>query len=454
MKTSRRLGNGKPRRGGRTSKTHKFKSASPTPRDQDLLHHSRSIFARDNKLSSLFSSQTESTPDPSTRRNNQLPDADEDERLFERDSSPPLDIRRKRRLITPPSQFQDRLANDLRDSPPGDLSNDFFNILKPKNTSKIRKLLKNSQSHKTSRERLKSQLKSPLKGHNEVLTDRNVHREPSQSARRMSYNSRGRRVSSIGNGFEGEPHHDVPVSEYYKHLDKSISASDRMRQLLIWNLKAELDKEENHLRSRQDQMSTEKHTVNNIAKTINDELIQLLKDYAISTDWNEGSLHKTDSVLLPNPKNKTNLENIKKYSSELNALKREKQEWELVYQRLTSLIDTVASPKETDAFAANFENPNIQSEFSLDPNFVNVERNYLDIHENLTKVETDIDLLYFSARQMEQLTENIDSKGKEKLRKDISSLLTISLPKSQPNQKPSDSKDILRAICLRANTKR
>ncbi|KAG5416721.1 hypothetical protein I9W82_005685 [Candida metapsilosis] len=443
MKTSKRLGNGKPRRGTRASKTHKSKSTSPTPRDSNLSHHHpRNIFARDNKLSSLFSSQTESTPDPSTRRTN-LPYKDDDEGIFERDSSPPLDIRRKRRSLTPPGQLKELTYDLSKESPPGELSHDFFNISKPKNSKKKKK-----SASQASQERLKSQLQSPLKGHNDVL-DRGSQRDHSHGARRISYNSRGRRVSSMGNGFEGEPHQDVPVSEYYKHLDTSIPESDRMRQLLIWNLKAELDKEENDMKAKQGQISSDSQTVNNIAKTINDELIQSLKDYSISMDWKEGSSQRVDSVLLPNPKNKTNLENIKKYSSELNALKSEKREWELAYQRLTSLIDTVATPSETEAFANSLSNENVQSELALDPNFVHVERNYLDIHQNLSKVETDVESLFFSARQMNELTEKINSRGQDELQNDISNLLTKSLPKSHP-EKPVDSKDILRAICLRA----
>ncbi|KAI5956661.1 hypothetical protein CANMA_004498 [Candida margitis] len=450
MKTSRRLGAGKPRR-GRTSKSSKPKPTSPTPRDHNLPHHSRSIFARDNKLSSLFSSQSESTPDPTTRRSNQLPYADEDEVFFERDSSPPLDIRRKRRSITPPSQFQNELAYDSRKQSDS-LYNDMFYLSKPKSSTKSRKQ-STRNSHKTSQERLKSQLQSPLKGHNEILPRNDVQKSNSQGTRRLSYNSRGRRVSSMGNGFEGEPHQDVPVSEYYKHLDKSIPESDRMRQLLIWNLKAELDKEENDLRNKSDQVSTENHTINNIAKTINDELIQSLKDYSISTDWKEGDSRKTDSVLLPNPKNKENLRNIRKYSTELTALKREKQEWESAYLRLTSLIDTMA--KETEGFAKDFEKVYSPSEASVDPTFVNMEQNYLDVRENLKRVAADVESLSFAAQRMGHLAEMMNNEGKEELRQDISNLLKKSLPKSspQPSQKPSEAKDILRAICLCANAK-
>ncbi|KAI5966635.1 hypothetical protein KGF57_000599 [Candida theae] len=450
MKTSRRLGHGKPKRAGRTLKSLKSKPTSPTPRDHSR-HQSRNIFDRDNKLSSLFSSQTESTPDPSTRRTNRLPYADEDEGFPNRgDSSPPLDIRKKRRSITPPSQFQDSLEYDLRrNSPPGDLSNDFFNVSKPKKAAKSKKSSKKSSSQ-TSQERLNNQLRSPLKGQNDPLNNRDVHRTQSQGARRMSYNSRGRRVSSMGNGFEGEPHQDVPVSEYHKHLDKSIPESDRMRQLLIWNLKAELDKEESDHRAKQDQMSPETQTVNSIAKTINDELIQSLKDYSLSIDWNEGSSQKLDSVLLPNPKNKTNLENIKKYTLELNALKSEKQEWEQAYQQLTSLIDTVATPQDTEAFVGTIESQNLQNE--LNPTFANVEQNYQDIHQNLTKVTTDVESLYFSVRQMSELAERIENRGKSDLENQISKLLAKSLP--QPHEKLVESKDILQAICLRANTKK
>lgn len=458
MKTSRRLGNGKPRR-GHASKTKKSRSTSPAPstgapRTRDLLQRSRNIFARDNKLSTLFSSQTESTPDPTTRRANQLPYAEEDESFFERDSSPPLDIRRKKRLTTPPSQFQQESGYSTRDSPPENLSDDFFNILKPKTANKVRKL-KSSSKHKTSQERLKGQLQSPLKGHNEFATRGDSNREHSQSTRRLSYNSRGRRVSSMGNGFEGEPHQDVPVSEYYKHLDKSIPESDRMRQLLIWNLKTELDKEENELRSDQRLLSAENQTVHNIAKTLTDELIQLLKGYSISTDWKDSSPHKTDSVLLPNPKNKTNLENIRKYTKELHALKSEKHEWESAYQRLTSLIDTVATEQDIEDFASNFKNQNIPRDLSLDPSFANVERNFLDIHQNLSKVQSDVDMLYFSGRQMERLTESINKNGKEDLLKEISKLLAKSLPKPmpQPDEKLTETKDLLRAICFYANTK-
>lgn len=165
--------------------------------------------------------------------------------------------------------------------------------------------------------------------------------------RRNSYYNRGKRVLSIGNGFHGEPHNDVPVSDYYKLVDTSLPDPDRLRQLLVWCFKKKLDDEEKLLKTKVS--STEDQTIINIAKVIKEEILMDLMEKQISVSWYSKPKDSADDVymtgkevVVPNPQNVINTENIDIYSKKLKDLIKEKKDWNNSLQRTIQPISNLS----------------------------------------------------------------------------------------------------------------
>lgn len=158
--------------------------------------------------------------------------------------------------------------------------------------------------------------------------------------RRSSLNSRGKRVSSSGsNGVLVAPHKEVSPESFHKHLDPDMSEPQRMRQVLVWCFQRCL---ENHARKRKETEKTlsstsDEVTAMNIARVIQDELIQDLMDSTISTSWWDRQANQSNIPaigLKPNPQNEINKENIRACEARLQELEQEKKDWEAQLQKL------------------------------------------------------------------------------------------------------------------------
>ncbi|ODV96629.1 hypothetical protein PACTADRAFT_48460 [Pachysolen tannophilus NRRL Y-2460] len=230
------------------------------------------------------------------------------------------------------------------------------------------------EQHETSIQMLLPISDSPVIKKNKAL------REKSNRGR-SSLSNRGKRVSSIGNGFVAVPHNDVSAEEFYKHFDQSLPEPYKMRQLLIWCSKRLLNQENANLKQRKSQASAEEVTMFNIAKVIKEELIRDLVDGRMNTSWwnrktdeeEEGNRNgnnnndKTDmsnrSVkLLPNMQNVSNLENIKIYENRLKELKKEKEDWLRAYNDIISNVDV----NQVDLDKFDTENSKSLKELSFD----------------------------------------------------------------------------------------
>ncbi|CAG8603468.1 1056_t:CDS:2, partial [Diversispora eburnea] len=55
-----------------------------------------------------------------------------------------------------------------------------------------------------------------------------------QKRRRSSFEKRGKRASSIGNGFAANPHPDVKSNEFFRHIQPDLPGPKKLRQLLTW----------------------------------------------------------------------------------------------------------------------------------------------------------------------------------------------------------------------------
>lgn len=165
----------------------------------------------------------------------------------------------------------------------------------------------------------------------------------SKLKRRSSYHHRGKRLLSIGNGFMGVPHDDIPVSDYYKLLDSSLPEPHRMRQLLIWCFKKRLDQEEQAMRQANAKPSSTPvadKSVVYIAKVIKEEVLRDLIGGHIETSWYNrphrdgpgvGAESSHTVKLHPNPLNVATQTNLELYRRKLNQIKHERREWERSY---------------------------------------------------------------------------------------------------------------------------
>ncbi|ONH70230.1 Kinetochore protein mis13 [Pichia kudriavzevii] len=91
---------------------------------------------------------------------------------------------------------------------------------------------------------------------------------PPVLSRRSSLASRGRRLSNLGNGFQGEPHESIPINELHKHMDISLPEPIRLKQLIVW-ISKRMMKEEKWAKQ----------------KTLIDNFIKKIIDGKVDIDW-------------------------------------------------------------------------------------------------------------------------------------------------------------------------
>lgn len=272
-------------------------------------------------------------------------------------------------------------------------------------------------------------------------TKRNQKKAPNtKNKRRASYHNRGKRVLSIGNGFVGAPHEDVPTSDYYKLLDTSLPEPHRMRQLLIWCLKKKLDDEEKQSRDKSTAKTTEDQTVINIAKVIKEEVLRDLIDGQISISWynrddydNEhDNILTSKEVTLPNPLNITNEENIEVFTKKLKSLKHERSEWETSFNRSTSHIPNLQINADQDEtmlkeYCTTRDAENTSVDFNstvLDQSLVNkISDNYKEVSRMPQNVESSIDRLYDTSYRLSRAHDLVARLQNDTLKQKTSSLV-------------------------------
>ncbi|EGV64013.1 hypothetical protein CANTEDRAFT_134584 [Yamadazyma tenuis ATCC 10573] len=120
-----------------------------------------------------------------------------------------------------------------------------------------------------------------------------------------------------------------------------------MKQLLIWCIKKKIKEEDK--KHQQSLLSSDDQVAINIAKVIKDETLHDLKDGTISTSWynipelsndsGDNGMIANQEIVLPNPLNLTTEQNIKKFTKQLNRLKREKEQWKDMEKRNVSTLD-------------------------------------------------------------------------------------------------------------------
>lgn len=138
---------------------------------------------------------------------------------------------------------------------------------------------------------------------------------------------RGKRASSIGNGFQSLPHPDIPASEFYKHISEELPDPVRMKQLLAWCARRSIDESKTRP-SLHGAETDEQIQAANIARTIEEEVLKDLIENKITTSW----YHQPDHPLAtlekrPHPQNVNNSAKIKEMEERIAQLKAEEVIW-------------------------------------------------------------------------------------------------------------------------------
>lgn len=271
------------------------------------------------------------------------------------------------------------------------------------------------------------------------------------TARRASYSNRGKRMLSVGNGYEAKPHSEVPEAEYYKVLDPDMPEPSRMRQLLVWCFRKKLE--------RDGDTGSGSDTARGISKIINQELLADLVDGDISTSWY--SRGATDGVpvvgkriVRPNPLNEANRESLEVFLRKLRQLEQEHATWHRAFDHSVqplNLLAVNAHAEPTGALAAYLDKPDTRSmvEEVLQERMVKqMERSQRAVQ---TAVEEDIgpavDRLYHVLHRMKQAVELVERLGRERLSSQVAHVVRRYMDRAHAvADKPLLNKELLRGI--------
>lgn len=181
---------------------------------------------------------------------------------------------------------------------------------------------------------------------------RNKQMRNGEAVRRSSLGKRGKRVSSIGNGFTGMPHDQVPMVDLYKHLDTTLPDPHKMRQLLTWCARRVSNEDKNKHVKQKNKMPSKELTALNIAKVIKEEIVRDLVDGKINISWwnrvAEAEEAEAKKVLLPNERNVKNQEVLDQLKLRLVTLKKSSESWTTNMSKLIELPSISLDGHATD----------------------------------------------------------------------------------------------------------
>ena len=128
---------------------------------------------------------------------------------------------------------------------------------------------------------------------------------PGSLARRSSADMRGRRGSSIGNGFEALPHPSLPSDTLYRHIKTDDPPAIRFRTLVTWAAHRMKD------RLLEASVNSSKNTRDKAMRSL-DGMISDIVEKRIDLTWtpSEGdstaAVKRSEAHLPPNPQNEAN----------------------------------------------------------------------------------------------------------------------------------------------------
>ena len=221
------------------------------------------------------------------------------------------------------------------------------------------------------------------------------------------------------------------------------------------------------------QRESEDQTAPSIARVIKEEIIRDLTEKKISTSWYDNRNNNIETISgkeTVQSLNITNLKNIDIYTKKLKNLRKQKAEWHKVYKQAIRPLETMKislsdDKKQLNKYIKEERVGNIQPD-AIDNSMVEtIEANHTEVKSNITKLEPEVDKLYFTAFQLNRASDLLKSVEQQQLNKKVSQYLQgysnkskVEAYKSLPSSSGSnnrwsislknvDTKDLLRAIC-------
>lgn len=267
---------------------------------------------------------------------------------------------------------------------------------------------------------------------------RNQELRRKSGVRRSSLGNRGKRVSSIGNGFVAVPHDDVDPRDFYKHADSDIPDPHRMKQILLWCSKRVLNSQNERLKKlkeRPKKSTADEATALTIARVIEDEIIRDLVQGKVSTSWwtrPEDPENDREVIKQPNSQNVTNAENLKAFEKRLQDLDNEKSQWAKL---LESIQSREPIPPESVASMSSTSDTTEQVDKAVSE-FQQVQQKYQTL-------EPTIDKLYDSIHKIQSISQASRMFHSNQM-KELTSVLNQNTAASQSSRPPV--RDILRTL--------
>lgn len=224
-------------------------------------------------------------------------------------------------------------------------------------------------------------------------------RNKKSGVRRSSLGNRGKRASSIGNGFVAVPHSAVSPKEFYKHLDADMPEPHRMKQLLLWSLKRVMETQEETYRQikMNPAISAEDSTAISVARVIQEEIVRDVSEGRISTSWWNRPVDSdlTETVKKPNVQNVTNQRNFEAFDKRYNELLKEQDQWKNKLEQIRTAAREVASSSSN---ASDKSSVSLKKEFPM-----------LEIVQTELSTSATLDRLQASLTEMEYEVDRLDN---------------------------------------------
>ncbi|KAG0322472.1 hypothetical protein BGZ99_003340 [Dissophora globulifera] len=156
------------------------------------------------------------------------------------------------------------------------------------------------------------------------------------ASRRSSFNLRGKRASSIGNGFAALPHPSIDSKSFFRHIAAEDPPPVRMKQLMAWCARKTIDS----------QKSTSQNALK-IAKLIEEETLALLLAGKFSVSWYSRPTDTEPIRVVPKKPHQQNVENnrkLKECEAQIARLRKEDDDWTAIISSFNtfhaSLLDS------------------------------------------------------------------------------------------------------------------
>ncbi|KAG0376759.1 hypothetical protein BGX24_007262 [Mortierella sp. AD032] len=147
----------------------------------------------------------------------------------------------------------------------------------------------------------------------------NKNKDLRSANRRSSLTMRGKRASSIGNGFTALPHPSVDPRTFFRHISADDPAPIRMKQLMAWCSRITIDGQR-----------SKSQAALKIAKEVEEQVLSMLISGQLSVSWYSRPLDKDPIRTAPKKPHKQNTENMRKLrdcEAQIAKLRKEDEEW-------------------------------------------------------------------------------------------------------------------------------